>query len=140
MNWTKVRHVLLVTLGLLSTFAGVVYQGQLADNQVGAGLTFGVLAGLVPVLWARLQVILGKPDRDDQQMISRLFHGLATAAGVVMPVVVLFHTKFDHGSRAFIESGYLCTLVGDLARANGSRAEQQDRPDPGDARCGSGSR
>lgn len=138
MNWTKVRHVLLVTGGLLSTFAGVVYQGQLAGNQVGAGLTFGVLAGLVPVLWARLQVILGKPGRDDQSATRRLFHGVVAASGVLVPVAVLLHSKFDPSSQAFIVSGYVSTLLGDLVKANGAATVQTGQPDLGADPCDSG--
>ena len=138
MNWTKVKHVLLVTGGLLSTFAGVVYQGQLAGNQVGAGLTFGVLAGLVPVLWSRLQVIFGKPDRDDQSATRRLFHGVVAAAGVLVPVAVLLHSKFDPSSQVFIVSGYASTLLGDLVKANGAVIRTTDQSDLGADLCDSG--
>jgi hypothetical protein len=117
MNWTKAKHIALVTAGLLSTFAGVVYQSQLAENQVGAGITIGVLAGLIPILWARCQVIFGLPSQEDITKIQRLFHAAAAIAGIVMPVVVLFHSKFNPESQAFIVSGYLSTFMGDLVKA-----------------------
>jgi hypothetical protein len=126
MNWTKIKHIVLVTVGLLSTFAGVVYQGQLANNQVGAGLTFGVLAGLVPIMWTRLQVILGKPDQVDTTTVQRLFHGAAAVAGLVMPLVVLLHSKFDVSSQSFIVSGYLSTFIGDLAKTGATQVFQRE--------------
>lgn len=130
MNWTKTKHIVLVTLGLLSAFAGVVYQSQLADNQVGAGMTFGVLAGLVPMLWMRLQAILGKPDADDYSAIERAIHVSAAVAGAVMPVLVLVHSKFDAGSQAFIVTGYVGTFLGDLVKAAARL------PLPGDTKLG----
>ena len=117
MNWTKIKHYGLITAGLLSAFAGVVYQGSLANNKVGPGMTFGVLAGLVFAMWSRLQVIWGKPDAVQVATIYRVFHVAAAIAGVVMPVLVMFSSRFTASSQAFIISGYVTTFLGDLAKA-----------------------
>jgi hypothetical protein len=126
MSWNKAKHIALVTVGLLSTFAGVIYQSQLANNHVGAGLTFGVLAGLVPIMWSRLQVILGKPDQTDITKIQKVFHIATGLAGIVMPIVVLVHGKFDPSSQAFIVSGYVTTFLGDLVKAGASLIPTSD--------------
>lgn len=119
MNWTKVKHVALISLGLLSAFAGVVYQSTLAGNEVGAGMTFGVLAGLVLVMWSRLEVILGKADAGDVSTITRIFHGAAAVSGLVMPLLVLITSHFTPGSQAFIVAGYAATFLGDLSKTGG---------------------
>ena len=119
MNWTKVKHVVLISLGLLSAFAGVVYQSTLAGNQVGAGMTFGVLAGLVLVMWSRIQTILGKANEGDVATITRIFHGAAALAGMLMPVLVLATSHFSSGSQAAIVAGYAATFLGDLSKTGG---------------------
>lgn len=120
MNWTKVRHATLITLGLLSSFAGVVYQGQLAGNEVGPGMTFATLAGIVIVMWGRYQAVFGKATRQELATIAKIFHFVSCAAAVGMPLLVLFQSRFAPGSQAFIVSGYLSTFVGDLARVAGT--------------------
>lgn len=63
MNWTKLTHIALISAGLLAAFAGVVYQSSLAGQQVTPTMTFGILAGLVLVMWSRLSTIVrGKLD------------------------------------------------------------------------------
>jgi len=119
MNWNKVKNVALITFGLLSAFAGVVYQGQLAGNEVGPGMTFGVLAGLVLVMWGRYQAVFGKADVGTLSAVSKAFHVASAVASVVVPVVVIFHGKFAAGSTAFIVSGYVSTFLGDLAKTAG---------------------
>ncbi len=123
-NWNKLKHAAYVTCGLLAAFAGVAYQGSLADNHVTPTMTFGVLAGLVLVGWSRIQVILGKADDGDVALVDRIFHGIVGAAGLAMPVIVLVQGRFSPGSQAFIVLGYLSTFAGDLkktaAEATGS--------------------
>ncbi len=119
MNWTKIRHLVLITLGLLAAFAGVVYQGSLADTQVGPGMTFGLLAGLVLAMWSRWRAVIGQPVGDDYTTIERVFHGAATAAGLLVPIVVLVSSRFAAGSKAFIVGGYVSTVLGDLAKTGG---------------------
>ena len=119
MNWTKVRNIALISLGLLSAFAGVVYQSTLANNTVGGGMTFGVLAGLVLMMWSRLAVILGKADEGDVSTITRIFHGAAAVAGLIVPVIVLVASHFTPGSQAFIVAGYAATFLGDLSKTGG---------------------
>jgi len=120
MNWTKVKHVALITFGLLSSFAGVVYQGQLAGNDVGPGMTFATLAGIVIVMWGRYQAVFGKATRQELAAIAKIFHIVSCAAAVGMPLLVLFQSRFAAGSQAFIVSGYLSTFMGDLVRVSGT--------------------
>lgn len=119
MNWTKVKHVAYVTFGLLAAFAGIVYQGSLAGNQVGPGLTFGMLAGLVLVMWSRWRVILGKADDGDVTTLERAFHAAFGIAGLAIPIVALASSKFAPGSEALIISGYVSTFLGDLSKTGG---------------------
>ena len=118
-NWEKLRHMAYVSLGLAAAFAGVVYQGSLASDQVAPGVTFGVLAGLVLVLWSRWQVIYGTANQGDVATTQRIFHSVAAAAGLAVPVVVMFSSRYAPGSKAFIAAGYLSTFLGDLTKAAG---------------------
>jgi hypothetical protein len=125
-NWNKLKHVALITGGLLAAFAGVVYQGSLADNRVGPTMTFGVLAGLLLVGWSRLQVILGRADDGDVSTVNRLFHGAIALAGLAVPIVVLAKSHYAPGSQGFIVGGYLTTFLGDLSRASAdSKVDRQ---------------
>jgi len=128
MNWTKWKHVSYVTFGLLAAFAGIVYQGSLAGNQVGPGLTFGMLAGLVLVMWSRWRVALGKVDDGDVTTLERVFHAVAGIAGLAMPIVALASGKFAPGSEAFIISGYVSTFLGDLSKTGGVLPVPVDLP------------
>jgi hypothetical protein len=129
-NWNKLKHVVLLSGGLLAAFAGVVYQGSLADNQVTSTMTFGVLAGLLLVGWSRLQVVLGRAGDGDVSTVDRLFHGAIALAGMAMPIVVLVKSRYAPGSQGFIVVGYITTFLGDLARAGAvSKAPfSPDRP------------
>jgi hypothetical protein len=118
-NWEKLRHIAYVSLGLAAAFAGVVYQGSLARDQVAPGVTFGVLAGLVLVLWSRWQVINGTANQGDVATIQRVFHSAAALAGLAVPAVVMFSSRYAPGSKAFIAAGYLSTFLGDLSKASG---------------------
>lgn len=118
LNWNKIKHVALITGGLLTAFAGVVIQGSLANSQVGPAMTFGMLAGLLLVGWSRLQVVLGKADDGDVSTTERIFHGAIGLAGLVMPVIMLIQNRYSAGSQAFIVAGYLSTFLGDLSRAS----------------------
>jgi hypothetical protein len=115
-NWTKVKHITTISLGLLAAFAGIAYQSGIAGNEVAPGLSFGVLAGLILVLWSRWQVIAGKPEASEVSTVVRLFHFSASAAGMLVPIVVLVSSKFSAGSKAFIVGGYVSTFLGDLAK------------------------
>jgi hypothetical protein len=117
-NWNKLKHVVLIAGGLLAAFAGVVYQGSLADNQVTPTMTFGVLAGLLLVGWSRLEVVLGRANDGDVSTIDRLFHGAVALAGMAMPILVLVKSRYAPGSQGFIVAGYVTTFLGDLTRAD----------------------
>jgi hypothetical protein len=118
-NWVKMRHMAYVSLGLTAAFAGVVYQGGLARSQVSPGVSFGVLAGLVLVLWSRWQVIWGTANQGDVATIQRAFHSAAALAGLTVPAVVVLSSRYAPGSKAFIAAGYLSTFLGDLNKASG---------------------
>lgn len=118
-DWTKVKHIVAVSLGLLASFAGIAYQSSLAGNEVAPGLTFGVLAGLVLVLWSRWQVIMGSPNATDVTATTRALHVTSSVAGLLVPVAVLVSSKFAAGSKAFIVGGYVSTFLGDLAKVGG---------------------
>ena len=121
MNLNKLKHVALISGGLLAAFAGVVYQGTLAGSQVSPTMTFGVLAGLLLVGWSRLQVVLGKADEGDVTKTDQIFHAAIGLAGLVLPVIVLVQQRYAPGSQAAIVAGYLATFLGDLRQASEPR-------------------
>lgn len=117
MNWTKLAHVGLISAGLLAAFAGVVYQGSLAGQTVSPTMTFGILAGLVLVMWSRLSSIaLGKVDDSDITTAQKIWHTCIGLAGMVAPLVVFLSSHFAPGSKYAIVGGFLSTFLGDLSK------------------------
>ena len=117
MNWTKLKHIVLISGGLLAAAAGVVYQGSLAGQYVTPFMSFGILASLVMVMWARTSVILGKADDGDVSTSQKIWHTAVGLAGMLAPIFVSLSNHFAPGSKAFIISGFLSTFAGDLSKA-----------------------
>ncbi len=117
MNWTKLTHIALISAGLLAAFAGVVYQSSLAGQQVTPTMTFGILAGLVLVMWSRLSTIVrGKLDDESVTTAQKIWHTVIGLAGLAAPLVVFLSSQFTPGSKYFIVGGFLSTFLGDLAK------------------------
>jgi hypothetical protein len=116
MNWTKLNHIALISGGLLAAFAGVAYQGSLANTNVTPTMTFGLLASLVMVMWSRISVVIGKANDGDVSTAQKIWHALVGVAGMVAPILVMLSSHFAPGSKYAIVAGFLSTFLGDLTK------------------------